>query len=192
MAAAEAVLAEEGPAARIDAIALRAGVAVGTIYNHFGDRDGVVRAVMEAGRNAVLVALDAVLETPSGDFPKDLGRFLAVPAAHWREHGAFLAAVMTEHQHSQTFHSKRAEMMAAMQERAGRLLASGVAAGQVRAADLDRSIDYMVALIRGAIVLCALDGRTLPDPQHLADLFLHGVAPRPWASHAVRVPTEKQ
>ena len=52
--AAEQVFAELGPAAGMDAIAAKAGVAVGTVYNYFRDRDALVDALFEA-RAAVLV-----------------------------------------------------------------------------------------------------------------------------------------
>lgn len=53
--AAEHVFAELGPSAGMDAIAAQAGVAVGTLYNHFGDRDTLIDALFEA-RLAALVA----------------------------------------------------------------------------------------------------------------------------------------
>ena len=52
--AAEEVFSELGPAAGMDAIAQQAGVAVGTLYNHFRDRDTLVDALFEA-RAGVLV-----------------------------------------------------------------------------------------------------------------------------------------
>lgn len=178
LAAAKVVLAEDGLTARIDAIAARAGVAVGTLYNHFGDRESLVLAVMDAGRVAVLEALDEVLDAPSSDFSKDLSRFLAVPAEHWRAHGTFVAAVMTEHFNDDQFHSKRQQMLIAVRERARRLVARGVELGEIRPGIEDRSAEHLLTLVRGAMILCALDGRPSPDPADLADFFLHGVAPR--------------
>jgi AcrR family transcriptional regulator len=52
--AAEHVFAELGPAAGMDAIATKAGVAVGTLYNHFRDRDALVDALFEARATVLL------------------------------------------------------------------------------------------------------------------------------------------
>jgi AcrR family transcriptional regulator len=52
--AAEQAFAELGLAAGMDAIATRAGVSVGTLYNHFRDRDTLVDAVFEARQSALL------------------------------------------------------------------------------------------------------------------------------------------
>ncbi len=63
LAAARMVFERDGiREARIDAIAAEAGVSVGTIYNLFGDRDGLVRAVMEGARAEVFDRVRAYLE----------------------------------------------------------------------------------------------------------------------------------
>lgn len=69
LAAARMVFERDGiREARIDAIAAEAGVSVGTIYNLFGDRDGLVRAVMEGARaevfDRVRVYLEGTLDRP--------------------------------------------------------------------------------------------------------------------------------
>src|SRR5262245_51755455 len=62
LVAAEEVLAEEGVhAASVQAIAARAGVSVGTLYNHFRDRDDIIRALLEARRRAFFQRLDDVI-----------------------------------------------------------------------------------------------------------------------------------
>jgi TetR/AcrR family transcriptional regulator len=63
LAAAGRVFERDGvKEARIDAIAAEAGVSVGTVYNLFGDRDGLVRAVMERGRDAIFARVRGYLE----------------------------------------------------------------------------------------------------------------------------------
>ncbi|MES2642873.1 MAG: TetR/AcrR family transcriptional regulator [Myxococcota bacterium] len=64
LAAAGRVFERDGvKEARIDAIAAEAGVSVGTVYNLFGDRDGLVRAVMERGRDAIFARVRQYLES---------------------------------------------------------------------------------------------------------------------------------
>lgn len=53
--------------ARIDAIAAEAGVSVGTVYNLFGDREGLVRAVMEHLRVQVFDRVRVYLDGAADD-----------------------------------------------------------------------------------------------------------------------------
>ena len=51
LAAARRVFTQEGiEESRIDVVAAEAGVSVGTIYNLYGDRAGLVAAVLTSGR----------------------------------------------------------------------------------------------------------------------------------------------
>ncbi len=63
LAAAEAVFAEDGlHDARMERIASRAGVAVGTLYNHFEDKDALVRSLVRSSRQALLDRVDGAVE----------------------------------------------------------------------------------------------------------------------------------
>ncbi len=76
--ATERVLAQHGlTGASMQAIAREAGVAVGTLYNRFGDRDGLLRSLVEE-RRAELAASLAQLETdrPSEPFHARLLAFV--------------------------------------------------------------------------------------------------------------------
>lgn len=55
VAAASALFAERGPDVRMEEIAQRAGVGVGTLYRRFPDREALVRAVAFGGFHRVLV-----------------------------------------------------------------------------------------------------------------------------------------
>jgi AcrR family transcriptional regulator len=72
--AAEEVFGEQGlNAAHLADIAAGAGVAVGTVYNHFKDRDAILVALMQARRGRMLGIMDEFLALPSsGDFKTDL------------------------------------------------------------------------------------------------------------------------
>lgn len=85
-AAAEAILeaAEEVAAARgveatsISAIAERAGVAVGTLYNYFDDRDALLAALFKLRRDALRPRLVAVAEAAAHlPLAERLGAYLA-------------------------------------------------------------------------------------------------------------------
>ncbi len=72
--AAEEVFADQGlHAAHMNDIAAKAGVAVGTLYNHFKDRDALLDALMRERRMGMIQAIDDFLAQPSsGVFREDL------------------------------------------------------------------------------------------------------------------------
>lgn len=89
--AAEEVFADEGLAnAHMNEIAARAGVAVGTLYNHFKDRDALLAALLETRRAELLARLDSFLDQPSsGNFRADLTGLVRQMAAFFEEHRRF-------------------------------------------------------------------------------------------------------
>ena len=65
--AAEEAFARDGvQAARMETIAKAAGVAVGTLYNHFEDRTALLDALMRARRADLIRRLDEALEACEG------------------------------------------------------------------------------------------------------------------------------
>jgi AcrR family transcriptional regulator len=60
--AAEQVFSEGGLDARLEDVAVRAGVAVGTLYNHFTDRQALVDALLESHRAELKQRLNLVVE----------------------------------------------------------------------------------------------------------------------------------
>jgi AcrR family transcriptional regulator len=69
LAAAEEVFADEGlHAARMNDIAARAGVAVGTLYNHFKDRDALLADLLALRRAELLEILDRAIDAPQLEF----------------------------------------------------------------------------------------------------------------------------
>src|SRR5215212_5561248 len=78
LASAEIVLADKGAAASMAAIARHAGVAVGTIYNHFKDRDALLRALVLARRRDIVEQIAASARSTDGaPFRAQLDAFVA-------------------------------------------------------------------------------------------------------------------
>ena len=76
LAAAEEVFAARGlRGARMEAIASRAGVAVGTLYNHFQDREALLSALIQSRRQALLDRVDRALAGGSATFEASLLAF---------------------------------------------------------------------------------------------------------------------
>lgn len=92
IAAASRVFARDGvKEARIDTIAAEAGVSVGTIYNLFGDRGGLVRAVLDHVRVAMFDRVRLYLEgTVDRPFEERLHTLVHLLIGQMREHWATL------------------------------------------------------------------------------------------------------
>jgi len=100
LAAAEEVFAEEGlHGASMAQIAERTGVAVGTLYNHFKDRDALLKTLIEQRRNEMYERIDQRrAEVAKEPFRKQLDAFLTAIIDHFEEHRSFLEIVfMSEH-----------------------------------------------------------------------------------------------
>jgi AcrR family transcriptional regulator len=89
--AAEDVFAEQGlSGAHMNDIATRAGVAVGTMYNHFKDRDAMLAALMRERRMGMFAVMDEFLELPtSGNFQGDLLALMRLLGSYLEEHKRF-------------------------------------------------------------------------------------------------------
>src|SRR3954452_16842530 len=89
--AAEEMFADKGLGnAHMNDIALRAGVAVGTLYNHFEDRDALLVALIETRKAELVGRIDLFLERPStGNFRDDLTGFVQEMGAFFEEHKRF-------------------------------------------------------------------------------------------------------
>jgi AcrR family transcriptional regulator len=89
--AAEELFADNGfAAAHMNDIAAKAGVAVGTLYNHFTDRDTLLAALIETRRTELLEVMDQFLAQPSsGDFRTDLTALVDLMGDFFERHRRF-------------------------------------------------------------------------------------------------------
>ncbi|MQS14338.1 TetR/AcrR family transcriptional regulator [Streptomyces kaniharaensis] len=62
--AADRVIQREGPGASMNAIAAEAGITKPILYRHFGDRNGLIRALTERHTGGLLAAVRAALAEP--------------------------------------------------------------------------------------------------------------------------------
>jgi AcrR family transcriptional regulator len=99
--AAEQVFGASGlSGARMDDIAARAGVSVGTLYNHFEDRDALLSTLIVSRREDLLRRLDDVLAAHDREpFEPQLEHFLRSVLEHFDSHKAFLA-ILLESEHA--------------------------------------------------------------------------------------------
>jgi AcrR family transcriptional regulator len=142
--AAEAVLSEEGLAARMERIAERAGVAVGTLYNHFQDRKALVEALSCSRKESFLARLDRALAEGEGrPVREQLRALLGAVAEHAQAHGRYLSMLVQSGEGPAQPHS-HGSFVVEFQRRADLLVARGVAAGELRE---DRAQVFGMALI---------------------------------------------
>jgi AcrR family transcriptional regulator len=89
--AAEEVFADKGLiAAHMNDIASSAGVAVGTLYNHFEDRDALLSSLLELRRGGLLELMDEFLDQPSsGSFEDDLRTLVHRMGGYFEQHRRF-------------------------------------------------------------------------------------------------------
>jgi AcrR family transcriptional regulator len=175
LAAAEEAFVREGLGARMEDIAARAGVAVGTLYNHFEDRKALVAALVRSRREALIGRLDGTLAAKSGaPVAEQLGAYLAAVEEHARAHGPLLGVLMQagegpgEARPPKTLHDD-------LVRRADQIVARGIEAGELRP-DGARVFGLALVGMARAVLVRAIEGGAAPgEPStSVLDLFLRG------------------
>ncbi|HTN51989.1 MAG TPA: helix-turn-helix domain-containing protein [Anaeromyxobacter sp.] len=179
LASAEQVLAEEGlHAARMERIAAQAGVAVGTLYNHFQDREALLDALATQRRVELLGKLDGALAATEGRPVRErLRAFLAALADHARAHGRFLQALVQAGE-GPVRARPPAPLLDALVSRAEVALAAGVAAGELRPDPAGVAALSFVSLARTVVlrVIAEQPDRGADTLEAVLELFLRGAA----------------
>ena len=155
--AAEELIAKHGlHAAGLAQIAKRAGVAVGTLYNYFADRQQLIEALFELRRRELVEALDRALAASEAEpFEARLEAFLAAGLAHFQAHRAFITLAL--HEELRSGQGSRWPMQLELRARAERLIAAGLEAGLLRPEDRAAYPHMLIGLLRG-LIAAALEG----------------------------------
>jgi len=152
--AAEEAFARDGvQAARMETIAKAAGVAVGTLYNHFADRTALLDALMRARRAALIRQLDDALEAnPRAPFAEQLDEFMKAAQAHFTEHAGFLRVLMeAEYINVGKRVLQPGEPMRQIRDRLGVLVERGVRAKVLRADDVPYFSWFFLGSMKGLL-----------------------------------------
>ncbi len=179
LAAAEEVFAARGlHRAGMESIAARAGVAVGTLYNHFQDREALVSALVRSRRKALLDRVDLALEGAAGaPFEDELAAFLEALFGHWAEHAGLLTALLEADQLGRpTSGEGRRRIADELARRLDRVLRRGVAEGRLRAEGSEDHAPLLMGMARGLLVQGAGSRRPLDAgaPARVLRMFLRG------------------
>jgi AcrR family transcriptional regulator len=183
---AEAVFAQRGfHGARIQDIAARARTAVGTVYNHFEDKDDVLHALLEERTEQMLEQLRLRPGDPTsfrGRLEARVGRLLAYVSEHRaffaiaNEHGLF-AGSATPGAGGGGRALKRVERFRALFRA---LVQEGVASGDLERLEGDALVRFLGGTIRAFVLSSLAHGGADATEQArtVVDLFLHGASRR--------------
>jgi len=184
--AAAAAFASEGAAhVRIEDIAGRAGVAVGTVYNYFTDRAALVNALLETRTQGLVAALDDA--TPAGAAPAaerfahDLRHFVTVLARYVDANHVLLHVLIEEEQQrgvDSTSARRRRSVLGQLLERAEALMAQGIKVKALRKGDPVVYASLLLGMIRGVGATALTRGtlRVADSAEAIVAVFLNGAA----------------
>lgn len=176
--AAEHEFANEGlHAARMERIASRAGVAVGTLYNHFSDREALLLSLARLRREQLLARLDSALAAAANEpVEAQLRAYLAASAEHARTHGRFLAQLVQAGEGPARARPP-APLLGELTARVRTITRRGIVSGELRSDDADVFALAFIGMVR--LVLARAIERDAPpafdrEGEALLDLFLRG------------------
>lgn len=176
LSAAEEAFAQQGlHAARMEDVAARAGVSVGTLYNYFTDRNALLAALFQSRHETLIAVLDEALATSEGQpFAVQLERFLRSVFEHFDEHRRFFRIVMEgEHAHD----AGKSESMRATYLRVEQLVQRGLDGGELNPASGPLYPALLMGLVRGMIMRWLYDNPSAQFAERvpaLVEFFLHG------------------
>ena len=186
--AAEHVFSEEGlEGGRMEHVALKAGVAVGTLYNHFRDRDTLLASLLEARRRELLERVDAAVGAAGTRFQDQLAAFLDSIFDHVGEHRPFLSLVIQEEATALKLRLNpppEERTLSRLRERATRLVAVGLRQGALRRRDSDLWPDLLIGSLHSLLLRELADGGSPGRPAPGRGLLAYFLTGAGRAAHA--------
>ena len=192
LTAAEQVFANKGlHAAHMGEIAALAGVAVGTLYNHFADRDALLAGLLEARRAELMARIDEALGAGASGarrpvFRDRLRAFLQAVLAHKVAHRRFFQILMQGEivRYQETFPSACHVPSATMHEmftRLDKLMKQGVREKALRADIVDLAPVLLMGMVRAVMIRDTLvkggAGDLVSETDRLLTFFFQGAGP---------------
>lgn len=182
LVAAEEALVQDGVhGARMEAIAKRAGIAVGTVYNYFTDREELVSALLDLRRKELIERLDSAMEAETdAPFEAQLERYVRTVLDHLESHRPLFRLLLHEEIGVASKAGSKRTMLRELVSRAERLTSVGVEQGALAPEDAPLYGAALVGILRG-VSLRAIesgDGALGDTVAPLTRFFLYGSARR--------------
>jgi AcrR family transcriptional regulator len=188
LAAAEEVFADAGlHAARMDTIAAKAGVSVGTLYNHFEDREALLAGLLSARRAELLGKLDAAIRDVAGrPLRERLRVIVGIFLSHCEEHRKFVHIALQREvvRHHDTYAQAWAGKNDTMREIFQRIdgeMKRGVKERALRPELADLASVVLIGIMRALVirdVVLETGGGMKIELDRLLDAFFDGVGAR--------------
>lgn len=184
LTAAEDVFAEAGlHAARMDEIASRAGVSVGTLYNHFEDRDALLAGLMAARKGELLAALDAAAAAPApGGFREQLRATLVTLLTHCERHRRFFHIILQRevgpYNGKPAGGQKSADTMRELLDRLDKLMKRGLREKVLRPDMAELASTFLLGMFRALMIrsfVLGQGGGLVDEVDRLERAFLGGL-----------------
>lgn len=168
----------------MQAIARRAGVAVGTIYNHYRSREGLLQALFQARRRELFLCLEESRRATAGaPFMAQLTGFVVGVLDLFEAHRPFVRiAVETEHLRARfrSGHSSADSRPSVqqIQATAERIVKAGIEEGALRPEGAALYPAILTRIILGVLADGSREGGApLPSRAGLViEMFLHGAS----------------
>lgn len=174
--AAEEVAAEVGvPLTNLQAVAKRAGVAVGTIYNHFEDRNELFVELFTRRREELLDVVDGATKVAArSGFQTQLDVFVTAVLSYFDTRRTFLRLAL-EGQAPKPAVGKAFNTMEQLTLRAERIVKLGVKEKRLRAEAADLAPFFLTSAIRAVLIARAEGSASLAaHSAQVIALFLGG------------------
>jgi AcrR family transcriptional regulator len=186
LAAAEEVFADAGlHAAHMGTIAAKAGVSVGTLYNHFEDREALLAGLLAARRAELVGKIDEAIRVAVGRPLRDrLRGILGAFASHCDVHRKFVHIVLQRElgRYQQTYPqawAKKTDTMREIYERIDGEMKRGVKERSLAPEAAELGATFFLGMLRALIIRDAEGGGDMNnDLDRLLDVFFGGLGPR--------------
>jgi len=181
--AAERVFAEQGAGARMEDLAAAAGVAVGTLYNYFTDRDALLEDLLTARRRELWAALkEAQRALPPRASEERLLAFLTALLDHLRAHwDLFTLILLDDDTTGRPRLARRRSMGAELHARLAELTDACIDDGVFDPSAADLYPSMLLGMVKGVVVQHMREHREPPPhatAARIARVFARGARRR--------------
>jgi AcrR family transcriptional regulator len=175
--AAEELIAARGlHGAPLAQIAKRAGVAVGTLYNYFTDRDALIRALFETRRSTLRPLLRAAATAAENlPFEMRLRQFVREVLQAFESHRRFIRVFIEAEHLRLTPNTAPSDL----QNMVATIIEAGVAERVIYGDDVGRLPAMIVGSLKALIMRAVLEGNSFDaDADAIVSVFLDGARRR--------------